>query len=92
MTEGRRSYLDQTADLIPYHFGCRRPLTGGPHPSGGLNRYPARAVPGVGRPSVDPPRTAKIPARSYFFRQTNLLLRFYLLDSKIHQIFSNYAN
>jgi hypothetical protein len=80
MTEGHRSYLDRTADLILYPFGCRRPLTGGPRPSGGLNRYRACAAPGVGRPSADPPRTAKIPARSYFFRQTNLLLRFYLLD------------
>jgi hypothetical protein len=44
MKAGRRSYLDRTVGLAQYRFGCRRPLTGGPRPSGGLNRQPARAL------------------------------------------------
>jgi hypothetical protein len=67
------------------------PMTG-PRRSGDLNRHTARAAPGVGRPSMDPPRTARYRPVFIFFSKILLLIRFFLLDSKIHQIFSEYAN
>jgi hypothetical protein len=63
----RRPQLPDTPSVAPATDG-RAPLVGR------LNRQPARVAPGVGRPSADPPRTARIPARVYFFSSKILLL------------------
>jgi hypothetical protein len=57
----RRPQLPDTPSVAPA-TNRRAPLIGR------LNRQPARVVPGVGRPSADPPRTARIPARVFLVK------------------------